>query len=236
VKKLELEVAIQKGKSDVNIRHADAACKVAQATLAFKKEANKVEGTVSKAELLELELQVTKTALAIEQAKETQIEDLLTANAKKAEVDAAQVALDRRILRAPFDGVVTTINKKPGEWIAAGDPVVQIVGINRLRVSGSLDASQWGPGDLRSKPVTVKVALPRGRTIEVPGTVTYASPVVLGGKVDVVAEIETPMDENGNPVVRAGLNGTMTIHVGQPVAQTAPQTRPVSARTAASRN
>src|SRR5690606_27313589 len=70
VKKLELEVAIQKGKSDINIRHAEAARDVAKATLDYKREANRVKGTVSKAELLELELNVTKGDLAIEQAKE----------------------------------------------------------------------------------------------------------------------------------------------------------------------
>jgi multidrug resistance efflux pump len=235
VKKLELEVAIQKGKSDVNIRHAEAARDVAQATVNISKEANKLPGTVSKAEMLKLELEVTKTALAIEQAKEQQIEDRLTANAKKAEVDAAQVALERRVLRAPFDGVVTLVNKKPGEWVAAGDPVVQIVGINRLRVMGNLDAAQWGPDDIAGRAVTVTVMLPRGRTIDVPGKVTYVSPVVKLGNLPVWAEIETPM-ENNLPVIQAGLKATMKIHVNQPVARTSPQASPYSARTAAARN
>lgn len=236
VKKLELDVAVQKGKSDINIRHAEAARDVAAATFSYYEEANrKSAGAVSKAEMLKWQLDVTKATLAVEQAKEQQIEDRLTANAKKAEFDAAQVALERRILRAPFDGIVTTVLKKPGEWIAAGDHVVQVVGINRLRVSGSLEASQWGPDDIAGKPVTVKVMLPRGRTIDVPGKVTYVSPIVLVGKMPVFAEIETPM-ENGMPVVRAGLNATMTVHVNQPVAQTAPQARPVSARTATVRD
>jgi len=230
VKKLELEVAIQKGKSDINIRHAEAARDVASATLGYYKEANKVPGTVSKAEMLKLELEVTKANLAIEQTKEQQIEDRLTANAKKAEVDAAQVALERRVLKAPFDGVVTSVIKKPGEWVAAGDPVMQVVGINRLRVMGNLDAAQWGPDDIAGRAVTVTVLLPRGRTIDVPGKVTYVSPVVTLGHLPVWAEIQAPMEDN-LPVVRAGLKASMKVHVNQPVAQTAPQARPVSART-----
>ncbi len=235
VKKLELEVAIQKGKSEVNIQHAKAARDVASATLGYYKEANRVPGTVSKAEMLKLELEVTKAELAIKQAEEQQTEDRLTANAKKAEVDAAQVALERRVLRAPFDGVVTSVVKKPGEWVAAGDPVMQVVGINRLRVMGNLDAAQWGPNDIAGRSVTVTVLLPRGRTLDVPGKVTYVSPVITLGHLPVWAEIETPMEDN-LPVVQAGLKASMKVHVSQPVAQSAPATRPVSSRTAATRN
>jgi multidrug efflux pump subunit AcrA (membrane-fusion protein) len=235
VKQLEYDVAQQKAESMVNIKHAEAAAAVASATLGYYEEANKkAAGTVSKAEMLKWQLEVTKTELATDQAREQQIEDALTAKAKKAEVHAAQVALDRRILKAPFDGVITSVEKKPGEWAAAGDPVVYVVGIHRLRVMGNLDASQWSLNDVADRPVTVTVQLPRGRTIDVPGKVTYVSPVVTLEHLPVWAEIDVPM-ENNLPVVRAGLKASMTIHVNRPPIQAtaapAPQTRPASATT-----
>ncbi len=177
-------------------------------------------------------MELKKSELAIEQTKEKQIEAQLTARAKKAEVGAAQVALDRRILKAPFDGVVTALKKKPGEWISPGEPVVQIVGIKRLRVMGNLDAAQWGPDDVAGRNVTVEVSLPRGRTVKVPGRVTYVSPVVTLGHLPVWAEIEAPMD-GGLPTVRAGLKASMTIHVSQPVSRT---TRPAPAQHVSTRN
>jgi multidrug efflux pump subunit AcrA (membrane-fusion protein) len=188
---------------------------------------------VSAIDILRSKLELKKAELATEQTKEEQIENQLTAKAKKAEVGAAQVALDRRILTAPFDGVVTELIKKPGEWIATGEPVVHIVGIKRLRVMGNLDARQWGPADVAGRDVTVEVLLPRGRTVKVPGTVTYVSPVVTLDHMPVWAEIDVPM-ENELPLVRAGTRGSMTIHVSRPVAtaDASPQTAPAATRSA----
>ncbi len=226
VKQLEYEAATQKANSDINIRHAKAAADVAQAALRQYEEANRrAPGTVSHIDILKSKLELKKAELATEQTMEEQIENQLTAKAKKAEVGAAQVALDRRILRAPFDGVITSVIKKPGEWVASGEPVVQVVGIKRLRVMGNLDASQWGPTDIAGRDVTVEVQLPRGRAIKVPGTVTYVSPVVTLGHLPVYAEIDATM-ENDLPVVRAGLKASMTIHVSRPVAAT-PRKAPV---------
>jgi multidrug resistance efflux pump len=225
IKQFEFETALQAAKSDVDIRHAKAAADVADANLKFLEDANRrAQGTISMIEILRAQLELKKSKLATEQTQEKQIEARLTAKAKNAEKEAAQIALERRILRAPFDGVVTAINKKPGEWVAAGDPVMRIIGVKRLRVSGNVDATQWGPTDLEGRSVTVTIALPRGRSVNVPGKVTFVSPVVLAKKLSVYAEIETPM-ENDVPLVQAGLAGSMTIHVNSPVAADTPVIR-----------
>ena len=233
IKQFEYEVTVQKANSDINIRHAQAAAALADATLEALQEANRTaKGTVSAIEIKRSQLELKKNELAIEQTREEQLENHLTSKAKKAEVGAAQVQLDRRILTAPFDGVVTEVIKKPGEWIAIGEPVVHIVGIKRLRVMGNLDARQWGPPDVAGREVTVEVVLPRGRTVKVPGLVTYVSPVVTLDHMPVWAEIDVPM-ENDLPLIRAGVRGSMTIHVGRPVATAggAPKTAPSVTRT-----
>ncbi|MEX0675988.1 MAG: HlyD family efflux transporter periplasmic adaptor subunit [Pirellulales bacterium] len=224
VKQLEYDVANQTANSDIDIRHADMAAKVAEQAYLMLAESNKtVKGTVTAIDMLKAQLEWKRSRLAIEQAKEKNEEAKLTARAKSAEVGAAQVVLERRVLRAPFDGMVVKVAKKPGEWVAPGDPVVHVVGINRLRVMGNLDASEWGPADVEGRKVTVEVTLPRGETKKVPGTITYVSPVVTIGDLPVSAEIETPL-KGELPLVRAGLNASMTIHVNQPVAQAAPAT------------
>ena len=217
VKKLEYDVAIQTANSNIEVRAAEAAAGVAEAAYLKLKESNdKFKGTVTAIDILRAELEWKMTNLGIEQAAQKKTEAELTAKAKNAEVGAAKVALDRRVLRAPFDGMVVKLSKKPGEWVAPGEPVVQIVGVNRLRVSGNLDASDWGPADIDGRDVTVEVTLPRGRTVKVPGKVTYVSPVVTLGQLPVWAEI-TPSLEGGLPVVRAGLTASMTIHASKPV-------------------
>jgi len=125
--------------------------------------------------------------------------------------------------------------KKPGEWVAPGEPVVHVVGIKRLNVMGNLNASDWSPADVQDRKATVEVVLPHGKIMKVPGKITYVSPVVTIGDLSVTAEIDTPM-QGDLPLVRAGLSASMTIHVNQgPVAMAAPaapagaaQFRPIS--------
>ncbi len=133
------------------------------------------------------------------------------------------MVLERRRIVAPFDGVVSMTFLQEGEWVQPGDPVLQLVAVDTLRVSGRVDSDAWSRGEIENRKVTVEVQLPRGRVLKVPGKIVYVSPVVdVGSVLPVAAEIETPM-ENGRPLIYAGMHGRMTIHTNQPaVADTRP--------------
>jgi hypothetical protein len=128
------------------------------------------------------------------------------------------------VLCAPFDGYVNKVYRHVGEWVSPGDAVMQIVRVDRLRVSGNLDANEWGPDDVEGRKVTVEVTLPHGRVEKVTGKVVYVSPVIEAGQLPITAEIESPLD-HGRPVVRAGLKASMIVHVTQPVE---PEVRPLA--------
>ena len=103
--------------------------------------------------------------------------------------------------------MVVKIYTQVGEWVAPGDPVVQIVRVDRLRVYGNLDASKWTRSDIDGRKVTVDVTLPRGRDVNVPGKIVFVSPVVgVGQKLPVWAEIDTPMEDD-RPLIFAGHAG-----------------------------
>ncbi len=217
VKRLEYEVAKQLAESDVKIRHSKKAADVAKKEYEkFKTIDANLQGAVTQIDLLRKQFEWERTLLAIEQSTEEDASNELTADSKKAELDAAQVALDRRNMVAPFKGVVARTYVQEGEWVQPGDAVLQLVRIDRLRVGGRLDASEWSRGDIENRKVTVEVTLPRGRTVKVPGQIVFVSPVVeVGGNLPVVAEIDTPM-QNDEPLVYAGMQGRMTIHTNQP--------------------
>ncbi len=225
VKQLDYEVAKQKGESDIEVRHAQANADVEGAAYNKLKAANEnLKSTVSQIDIMRANYTWQKAKLGIEKSEEEHISNQLTAKAKKAEVDAAKVAVERRILRAPFDGVVVSVFKHEGEWVAPGDKVVQLVRTDRLRVYGNLSATEWLPSDIENRKVTVEVMLPRNKTIKVPGKIVFVSPTVgVGNHLPVWAEIDTPV-ENGQPLVRDGLYARMTIHVNQPAEA---ETRPV---------
>ncbi len=215
VKQKDYEVAQQEADSRVNIDFNKVTAEVAKKAYEKLNKANLGESkAVSEIEVLRAELEYRKAVLGTVKATQENASNKLTADAKKAEVGAAQVGVDRRVLHAPFDGYVNKIYRHVGEWVSPGDPVMQIVRVDRLRVSGNLDAADWGPGDIEGRKVTVEVMLPRGRVEKVTGNVVYVSPVVEGGLLPVTAEIESPL-ENNQLLVRAGLKANMTIHVDQ---------------------
>jgi len=231
VKQLESDVAEQEAKSDIAIRFQEASADVAHAFWEKLMLANKgAKGAVSDIEIQRAKLEWEKAKLGIEKEREQNISNKLTALAKKAEVGAAEVVVNRRVLQAPFDGIVTFVHKHPGEWVAVGEPVVEMVRVDRLGVRGSLDAQEWAAADVDGRKVTVEFNLPRGRVEKVTGKVVFVNPTVVNGKLNVWAEIETPMDKQGRPAVPAGMTAAMTVHTGQPAQVEA---KPVSAPRAA---
>ncbi|MGD9723295.1 MAG: efflux RND transporter periplasmic adaptor subunit [Pirellulales bacterium] len=224
VKKLEYEVAKQKAESDIDIRHAQKAADVArQAYEKFRTINDKFPGAVTQIELLKNQYEWEKAKLVIEKNHEDVAANALTADSKKAELDAALVALERRKLFAPFDGVVTTAVAKQGEWVQPGDPVVRLVRVDRMRVGTWLKVADWSPSDVENRKVTLQVMLPRGKEVQVNGKIAYVSPVVdTSGTFAVWAEIETPMDGK-RPLILSGMRGSMTIHTTQPAIAEAPK-------------
>jgi multidrug efflux pump subunit AcrA (membrane-fusion protein) len=233
VKQAEYDIAKQKAESDVDIRNAKTAAEVAKkAYEKYEYIRNKEKNAVTEIDYLRTYYEYKKAELTIEKTVEEAKANVLTAGSKKAELDAALVALDRRTLVAPFDGVVVKTYASEGEWLQAGEPVIQVVRIDRFRVYGNLDAQKWGRGDLEGRKCTIDVVLPRGRKLSVPGRIVFVSPVVgVGAKLPVWAEAETPM-ENDRPLIYAGMDARMTIHTDQPVADDARPAAPPTPRSA----
>jgi multidrug efflux pump subunit AcrA (membrane-fusion protein) len=215
VKEKDYQVAKQEAESNIDIRFAQASAEVAKKAWEKLKQANKgSDRAVSEIEVLKAELEYRKAVLQVEKAIEDRKSKVLAADAKNSEVNAAEVAVTRRVLAAPFDGVVLKVFRHEGEWVSPGDPVVQVVRVDRLRVSGTLPASDWAPADIEDRKVTVDITMPRGQVKKVSGRVVFVSPVVSVDELPVWAEIDVP-NENGRPLIHAGLKAKMTIHVNQ---------------------
>jgi macrolide-specific efflux system membrane fusion protein len=153
------------------------------------------------------ELQIERSKLEMRVAK-------MNADVHQAAVRSAENAVGRRQIVSPLPGVVVTLFHEKGEWVAAGEPVVQVVRIDKLRVEGFLDASEVGPDEVIGRPVAVDVQMSGGRTARFTGQIVFISPLVQAGdKYRVRAEVEN-RTENGSPVLRPGMTATMSIALG----------------------
>ena len=212
--KAEHDQALAKAESDVDVRYAQTAQAVAQKASEKAEQSHKsVPGSVTDVERDRLRLEWEKSGLQIEQASlERRLNDL-TAAAKGVEVEASENGIERRLIKAPLDGIVVQVFPHQGEWMQPGDPLARVVRTDKLRVEGFVDASKWGPDKVRNRPVTVTVMLDNGPQ-EFAGRIIFVSPLVESGDYRVFAEVEN-RQADGEWLLQAGQTVTMTIHSKQ---------------------
>jgi multidrug efflux pump subunit AcrA (membrane-fusion protein) len=133
---------------------------------------------------------------------------------EQANLGKTQEALEQFHIRAPFDGLVMAVDREAKEWVNAGDKVVRVVRMDRLRVKGALGIEQHTPSSVSGRSVNVTVKIP-GLNAEQTfnGTIVFAKPdlTLQKDKFEVWAEIENRMDENGNWLLYPGLRCDMKI-------------------------
>ncbi len=213
---LKRNAALAKSQDDIEVRFSEAAFGVADAELTQSLEINRRSSrTVSEAEIRRLKLTRQKAQLAIERSQfELRIAGV-TADIETTAVAAAEAGIERRQIVAPFSGMVLEVLRDTSEWVNAGDPVLRLIQLDRLRVEGFLDAGQFNPEDVDGCPVTVAIRRARGQVVQLPGRVVFVSPLVqAGNKYRVRAEVENRLSDQ-HWVLGPGMTATMAIHVEQ---------------------
>jgi multidrug efflux pump subunit AcrA (membrane-fusion protein) len=216
--KAEHDQAVAKAESDVDVRYSITAEQVAEAEHKKALESHaKVPGSVTEVERARLMLNERKSELQIEQAQLERRMAALAAASKGVELEAAENAIERRLIKSPLDGVVVQIFPHQGEWMQPGDPLARVVRADKLRVEGYVDSSRFGPEEVRDRPVTVEVTLADDRKETFAGRIVFTSPLVeSGGDYRVLAEVENRQAPgSGQWLLRAGQTARMTIHSSQ---------------------
>jgi HlyD family secretion protein len=105
----------------------------------------------------------------------TQTEGAL--NMARAELRAAEAAIEKLTIRAPIAATVLQVNAKAGEMAApsAAQPLVLLGDVSALRVRAELDERDFGEIKI-GQSVSVRSAAFRSR--EFPGTVSFIAPLV----------------------------------------------------------
>lgn len=207
--------AYNRWKEDIEIRFAQAQAEVAKAKYDQIKEANRLaEKAVAEVDVREAKLEWDHYVLAIEKAGHDQTLAKFEAYSKQAELDAAKLAIDRRTVKAPFDGIVEEIKRHQEEWVQPGDTILTLLRMDTLRVESELDTDKYDPHEIQGCEVSVEVEMARGRKVSLKGRIIKVSSLVQAhGVFSVRAEIAN-QQENGNWLLRDGMPAKMTIHLG----------------------
>lgn len=144
----------------------------------------------------------------------------LERNVAAAEVEAMDKELERRTLRAPFDGVVVEMFRRQSEWVQPGEPVLRFVRMDRVRIEGFVNSGEVSPEQVDGATVKISVALPGDKPTELDGKISYVNPEVGSNReYRVWAEVDNPPGRGGYPwLLRPGTTAGMVIQLN-PVAK-----------------
>ena len=212
----ERAAALARAQDEIEVEYALASHDLAETELAKDLEINKRSpGSVPETDIRHKRLAVHRARLQIDRSRLDKHLAELQADVQSAAVMAAEETIRRCQIAAPFDGMVVDVFRQESEWVNAGEPVLRIARLNRLRVDGLLNAAEFNAQEVADRPVTVEVRLARGRRVQFEGQVIFVSPhVQAGNKYRIRAEVDNRLD-GGHWILRPGLPTSMTIHLAQ---------------------
>ncbi len=207
--------AYNRWQDNVEIRFAEAQAAVAKADYEQLVETNRIAAkAVSEVEVRSKKLDWDHYKLAIEKAIHDKELAKFEAYTKQAELEAAELAIQRRTITAPFDGVVEELKRKQDEWVQPGDTILTLLQLDTMHVEGTIEQSKYDPHEIQGCEVSVEVEFARGRKATVRGRIIKVSSLVgISGTYNVRAEVAN-QQAHGTWVLRDGLPVTMTIHLG----------------------
>ncbi|HEY5957151.1 MAG TPA: efflux RND transporter periplasmic adaptor subunit [Polyangiaceae bacterium] len=137
-------------------------------------------------------------------SSESELAELMATQAKLA---GSSLAVDDCVLRAPFDGEVSTRHTDPGAFVRPGTAIVSVIDRTTMRVCADVPEV-----DFRyiAKGTLVNVRL-QATNAEMSGPIARVSPSANGSTRTVHFEVDLPDHERRIPV---GTTATLTIQVG----------------------
>jgi multidrug efflux pump subunit AcrA (membrane-fusion protein) len=190
-----LEASELKVSSDIGIRYATAARETAWK--GFKREDGLFrKGAGSEAKRDELQLAAVQADLQLEKANHDFQVDQKAVRLEQIQVTKAEQLVERHDIIAPWSGVVTKTLKRQSEWVNAGDPILELVQMDRIWIEASLNPAVVHPYQVTGKAAIVTLSLPGGEKVAFDGRITFVDSQVVGDSYKVRAEVLNRQHEN----------------------------------------
>jgi multidrug efflux pump subunit AcrA (membrane-fusion protein) len=175
VSEKELKAANLKADDDSNVKYSEAAKDVAMQDVEISKELIKsraeglMEGRKKELEFKKASLQVTVSTIEKER-------DRADVGVKTAKLEAAKVQLELRRINAQRTGVVNQVVKRQYSYVRAGEPILNLTSMEKIRVAGTTNKLTDSPHLLLNAPARVTIKYAEGKSETVDGTISYVSP------------------------------------------------------------
>lgn len=211
---LERDAAQTRADDDIEVQYSIKSFELAETELNNDVEINRRQpGSVPATEIRRKQLDRTRAELQIGRSRLDLKVAQMTADVQNAAVQAAEDSIQRRRIIAPFGGQVLQVYRQANEWVNIGEPVLRVVQMDRLYVDGFFSGKEYNVVDIAGRPVTVEIALARGRKETFKGQVIFVNPIVqAGNRHRVRAEVENRQEKN-QWLLNPGSTVPMVIHL-----------------------
>lgn len=182
-----------------------------------KKEYNRVaqlrqQEAVSTLELEQSELQKRQAELRLQNRTKQKQLAMKRLEVTKLELQEAEQEIQRYQITSKTMANVQAIYRREGEWVKAGDPVMRLVRMDRLRVEAQLPSDQYNREDVHSHRVTVEFERARGEKVSFKGKIIYTGLRETASKmIQVRAEVDNQVAAD-HWVLHPGADVTLIIH------------------------
>lgn len=199
--KTAIEIAKKKHASDIDHQLAVKSQAVSENEYQRAVRANQlVRDTYPANEIDRLKLIADRAKLEVERTIYMTEMSAMEVSQAEHEYRKSYEVYTRHQIKSPVSGVITSVEKKVGEWVEPGSDLVRVVRLDRLRIEGFINAENAINNLVgRNARVTVEMG---AKTLETIGTVVFVSPDVNSVNSQVRVHLEI---ENANNQLRPGL-------------------------------
>jgi len=174
----ELESAKLKAEDDSQIKFSVASYEVA--TSVFNRSQELFAKVVEAQEEWEKKrLEKIKAGFQIDVSKREQLIAQAAVGVNEAKVNASNVQLELRTIKAPFTGVVASMQKERYDWVKAGEEILRLVSLDKFRVKGTVRIAD-SPNTLEGARANVIIPTGTGTVERLDGVVGFVSPESQG--------------------------------------------------------
>jgi multidrug efflux pump subunit AcrA (membrane-fusion protein) len=209
----------EKAENRLTVEFAELSTGVAKQEWEAAKEANrKVPGTFSIFEVRRLELTYHRSGIQKKLEEHNLVVARWDALARLSQHKQALAMIERRQLTAPHDGVVVSVDRKKGYWVTAGEPVIQLVRMDRLEVEGRVPVRRFRYSEVKNQKAKVIVKIGgetsglTSPTVEIDTRISFASPLIEeDGAFRISAEIPNEKKPDGSWLLEPGRSATIVL-------------------------
>ena len=204
VSQKELEAAELKAKDDSNMKYSEAALEVAKMDLQKSNELLQ-QGAEDIMLNEKKRLESKKAFFQVSVSKIEKLRDTADVGVKSAKLGAAEVQMDLRKIVAQRSGMVSEITKRQSDWVRAGEPILRLTSMEKLRIKGYAEVFD-SPHLLLNAPARVTIEYAKDRPETLDGSVSYVAPrSVSPNRYQIYVDLPNRMTPDGQYLFREGM-------------------------------